>query len=272
VRVGIGIAVGTDMRATIAATTVLPVDHEAPTRLSAAWFLVRVRMLQVKRGIEDAFARIERCAQVELDDASFSVVAGESRTRLWTDYRPAEASYQRGKIQNLERAARELDGAFLPAGRTFSFWKQIGRATEDRGYVTGRMLQQGCMIPAVGGGLCQLSNGLYDAAEQAKCEIVERHAHSRIVPGSAAAIGRDATVAWNYVDLRFRAPHDVLIRASMTDRDLVVTFLARPGALLASRERIREQQGKPQFAVIKGGVVASSCGTCGKTHCFRNGE
>jgi hypothetical protein len=36
-------------------------------------------------------------------------------------------------------------------------------------------------------------------------ELLERHAHSRRPPGSRAAEGSDATVAWNYVDLRFRA-------------------------------------------------------------------
>ncbi len=92
----------------------------------------------------------------------------------------------------------------IPVGQVFSFWRQVGRASRRRGFVTGRMLKEGCLVPAVGGGLCQLSNALYDAALQSGCEIVERHAHSRVVAGSAAAAGRDATVAWNYVDLRFR--------------------------------------------------------------------
>ena len=74
-----------------------------------------------------------------------------------------------------------------------------------RGFVKGRELREGCIIPNVGGGLCQVSNALYDAALQAGHEIVERHAHTQVIAGSLAEQGRDATVFWNYVDLRFRS-------------------------------------------------------------------
>ncbi len=96
-----------------------------------------------------------------------------------------------------------------PADRgneVFSFWRHVGRPTRGRGFADGRELREGCIVPSVGGGFCQLSNALYAAALDAGCEIVERHAHSRRVPGSMAEAGRDATVFWNYVDLRFRPP------------------------------------------------------------------
>ncbi|HXP03758.1 MAG TPA: VanW family protein, partial [Stellaceae bacterium] len=111
--------------------------------------------------------------------AAFPAVLGECHTPLWSDGRPEEHAYQLGKVQNLRRAAAAIDGVLVPAGAVFSFWKQIGRASWRRGFVTGRMLQQGCLVPATGGGLCQLSNAIYEAALQAGCEIVERHAHSR---------------------------------------------------------------------------------------------
>src|SRR5204863_8927159 len=131
-------------------------------------------------------------------DRGFSVSIGVSQTPLWSDVRPEERTYQLGKVQNLRRAAAALDGVVVPAGAIFGFWTQTGRASRRRGFVTGRMLQQGCLVPAAGGGLCQLSNALYDAALQAECEVVERHTHSRAVAGSAAAAGSDATVAWKY--------------------------------------------------------------------------
>ena len=83
-----------------------------------------------------------------------------------------------GKIHNLRLAIRRIDGLEIPAGGIFSFWQQIGRATRRRGFVKGRELREGCIIPNIGGGLCQLSNALYDAALQANFEIVERHAHT----------------------------------------------------------------------------------------------
>src|SRR5438067_4980579 len=149
-------------------------------------------------------------------------MAGASSTPLWSEAQPEERLYELGKVHNLRRAAAALQGVVVPAGALFSFWKQIGRTARRRGFVAGRMLQEGGLIPAVGGGLCQLSNALYEVALQAGCEIVERHAHSRIIPGSAAALGRDATVDWNYVDLRFRVPQSLRFEAFLTQDELVV--------------------------------------------------
>lgn len=236
------------------------------TRLSAVLFRIRVTGRQLERGATDFFSRLRRCERS--DDPSFSIIASESRTKLRSDHRAAEQSYQEGKVQNLRKAVESLDCSLVMAGQVFSFWKQIGRASARRGYVAGRMLQQGCMIPAIGGGLCQLSNALYDVALRAGCEIVERHPHSRVVAGSAAAAGRDATVAWNYVDLRFRSRHSLLIRAHVTENELVIAFRVRPGTSVApafnSERHSTVKSGDSQRA-----GEASTCATCSEGDCFR---
>ena len=106
--------------------------------------------------------------------------------------------------------------------------RSVGRI-DDGGFVEGRELREGCIIPNIGGGLCQLSNALYDAALKANFEIVERHAHTQIVAGSLAELGRDATVFWNYVDLRFRSPAPFRIETRLDSGELVVRFLGRKG-------------------------------------------
>jgi vancomycin resistance protein YoaR len=239
-----------------------------PTHLSAALFRIRVVGHQLWRAVQDFADGLERFDRVE--GRNYLFVAGESRTALCSDNRAAEAEYQRGKVHNLGLAAESLDGTLLLPGRVFSFWAQIGRANKRRGYWKGRMLQQGCMIPAVGGGLCQLSNALYDVALQTGCEIVERHAHSRVVPGSAAAEGRDATVAWNYLDLRFRAPQRLRICAQVTADNLVVSFCAAAGTPRATRTRpfpavkIASHPASTNFP-----EAAHTCGGCAQTGCFR---
>jgi len=246
----------------------IPSPETVPTRLSAALFGVSMVIHQVNRGVTDLFSGLRRCHQVSGE--AFSVVAAESRTRLWSDTRAAEAAYQSGKVQNLTRAVEELNGALLRRGQVFSFWRQIGRASRERGFVTGRMLQQGCMVPAVGGGLCQLSNALHDLALQTGCEIIERHAHSRVVPGSVAEAGRDATVAWNYVDLRFRAPHALLIAADVSHDELTVSFNVEPGTPLALAGRRRSDATVIQIAAsLRPLGTANTCGTCEETRCFR---
>jgi vancomycin resistance protein YoaR len=145
-----------------------------------------------------------------------------SITPLWTSEDAQESLLIVGKIQNLRVALQYLNGIEIPKDGLFSFWAQLGRPTAGKGYVAGRELRQGCLIPSVGGGLCQLSNALYSIALDAGFEVIERHAHSQIVPGSLAEVGRDATVFWNYVDLRFRLPAATRIEAFLTATELVV--------------------------------------------------
>lgn len=186
----------------------------------------------------------------------------ESRSPLYASEAPAELHLQAGKIQNLRIAAQYLDGIVVPANETFSFWAQVPRPTRGRGFVAGRELREGCIIPSVGGGLCQLSNALFDAALTSGLEIVERHAHSRTIPGSAAEKGRDATIFWNYVDLRFRSASTFRIGVQLTDRELVVKITSQ-NEITAGGRLPEHVSGNPEPEV-------ESCETCGVTSCFRH--
>jgi hypothetical protein len=233
-----------------------------PTRWSDAIFRGKAALLQFQRARHNLAHSIRRHPQ--RFDAGFTHALASSATQLWTDTNPSEAWYQRGKIQNLRVAASRLHGCVIPAGEIFSFWQQVGRAKTRKGYAPGRMLQEGCMIPAIGGGLCQLSNALYQVALEAGCEILERHPHSRIVPGSATADGRDATVAWNYIDLRFRSSVEVQLRVVLTTSQLRVSLHAREGALAP----VRNDAPKP--VAVPGIFSDHACESCGNTRCFRH--
>ena len=240
------------------AADLLPAIRAVPTRWSVAVFAGKVAVLRLRRGIGNTVAaecRLQRQTQAAGGEAQAT-----ARSALWSDTQLAETHHQLGKVQNLRRAAAILDGVLIPAGSTFSFWRQLGRASRARGFVAGRMLQQGCVVPAIGGGLCQLSNALYDVALQAGCEIVERHAHSRRVPGSVAAQGRDATVAWNYVDLRFRPAQTLRLSVRLTTDELVVGL---HGSVEPALPDATVPDGRPQ---------AQSCDACAQTGCFRHGR
>ena len=235
-----------------------------PTRRSLAIFEAKATLLRARRRLVEVGRAPRRLGQAG-DAAGYNQVAARSVTGLWTDPALSEHAMQLGKVQNLRRAAQALDGVVLAPGAVFSFWRQVGRATRGRGFVPGRMLREGCLIPAIGGGLCQLSNALYDVALGAGCRIVERHAHSHRVPGSAAADGRDATVAWNYVDLRFEAPAPMRLSVRLTERDLIVSLLT-PSAPIARRSA------DPAPAAAPPDIDdAASCATCDETDCHLHG-
>ncbi|MES1152172.1 MAG: VanW family protein, partial [Dongia sp.] len=174
--------------------SILPeAEWRVPTRLSGLIFAAKAAGLRLKRRAVDLAAPVAKRATA--DPADYPVLLAESRTALWSDTRASEARHQFGKVENLRRAATRFDRIAIPAGGVCSFWKQLGRPSRRRGFVAGRMLKEGCLVASTGGGLCQLSNALFDVALKSGAEIVERHAHSRLVPGSAAQFGRDATVA-----------------------------------------------------------------------------
>jgi vancomycin resistance protein YoaR len=152
----------------------------------------------------------------------------EDEHRLYTLTDPRERELEMGKVQNLRMAAAALDGLVLEPGETFSFWRAAGRATRMKGYVVGRELRLGCMIPSVGGGICQLTNALSRVAHRAGMEIVERHSHSVHPEGFFIDGATDATVFWNYIDFRFRSPRRVRIGATLTAATLVVRLDALP--------------------------------------------
>jgi VanW like protein/Glycosyl transferases group 1 len=191
----------------------------------------------------------------------------ESATELWTGEDPAELPLVAGKVHNLRLAIRQVDGVEVPAGEVFGFWAQVGRTSRLRGFVPGRELREGCLIPSVGGGLCQLSNALYDVALRAGFEIVERHAHSRPVPGSQAETGRDATVFWNYVDLRFRSPVPFRVEARMDARTLTVRLRGSRPAAHAPADVFG---GVRVLRVLGSGP--RSCASCGEDDCFRHDD
>ena len=181
-------------------------DQLNPTaRIAAALvFRSKATVLQIRRAVHEFTRNNVKQAPFGNRLIGHPIIA-ESRTPLRMTDDEVENLFISGKIHNLRLATRKLNGLELGAGDVFSFWTQLGRTSRWKGYVPGRELREGCLILTIGGGLCQLSNALYDAALQAGLQIVERHAHTRVIAGSLAEIGRDATVFWNYVDLRFRS-------------------------------------------------------------------
>lgn len=239
--------------------TLEPIEtRDLPTRSQAVVFSLKVILLRLARGYKNLRGGPARHASIESPtELPFEL---EHRSRLFTTSEPTEVALTLGKIQNLRLAVRAFDGVYVPAGEVLSFWRQLGRVTRRRGYVLGREVRQGCIVPALGGGICQLSNALYDLALKANFEIVERHPHTRTVPNSDVPSGRDATVAWNHIDLRFRSQVAYRIEAHLTSGELIVRFRLA--------EKPPGEKGRSPLRLIS--ETPGSCETCGEVGCFRH--
>lgn len=110
---------------------------------------------------------------------------------------------QLDRSQNIYLAADSLHCRTIQPGEVFSFNAAVGRRTPQRGYRKAMIFADGRAIPGYGGGVCQVSTTLYQAALQAGMQIEERHPHSLSV--SYAVAGRDAAVVWGSKDLRWRS-------------------------------------------------------------------
>jgi len=110
-----------------------------------------------------------------------------------------------GQRHNARLAARALDGVVIAPGWTFSFNRTVRSWTMDRGYVKAPVSYDGELVRAFGGGVCQTSTTLYNAALLAGLTIAERHSH--VFAPTYVVPGRDAAVAQYDIDLRLTNPY-----------------------------------------------------------------
>jgi vancomycin resistance protein VanW len=98
-------------------------------------------------------------------------------------------------------------------------------------------LRSGCAVPAIGGGICVMSNALFTLAVELGWTILERHGHSLAL---ADPLALDATVAFPHVDLRI-APRDGTAILDTAVRGDVLVVGVRHGGPRLRVELVREQ-------------------------------
>lgn len=238
----------------------LPTDIDAvPRRRDAVIFEAKAWCHRLLRWRSEALRRPPRHRPTrQLAEAP---VLAEFRGPLWPEGM-ADRRWTIGKIHNLRLAARAFHGIEPPPHAVLSFWRQLGRATRRRGFALGRELREGCLVPSRGGGLCQLSNALHDCAVRAGLTVLERHRHSRVLPGSLAEQDRDATVFWNYLDLRLAAPFAWRIEVQLDATNLHVRIRGHAA---------RGDGVVPSTAMRKRNADAvADCSGCGRVECHRH--
>ena len=97
----------------------------------------------------------------------------------------------------------------------------LGPQTAENGYKSAGVIENGKIVSALGGGVCQVTTTMYNAAIFAELKIVERHNHSLMV--GYVPLGRDAAVAGTYKNLRFQNDTEfpVYIEAYIEDYNVV---------------------------------------------------
>lgn len=105
------------------------------------------------------------------------------------------------RISNIELACSRVSGMEIIQGTEFSFNNTTGKKTAENGYKYAPVIIDGEKSYGIGGGVCQVSTTIYQAALNAGMKITEHHNHSE--PVAYAPQGTDATVVFGVKDFRF---------------------------------------------------------------------
>jgi vancomycin resistance protein YoaR len=113
---------------------------------------------------------------------------------------------------NIGTAAAKINGTLLKPGETFSLNKIVGERTKENGFTEGNIISGGKFVLDLGGGVSQSATTTFNAAFFAGLKDVEHKAHSVYI--SRYPIGREATVAWPSVDMKFLndSGHGILVQ------------------------------------------------------------
>ena len=129
---------------------------------------------------------------------------------------------------NIRLAAVALNGTIVGPGQEVSFNDTVGQRTEAKGYQGAAAYNNGEVVQEIGGGVCQVSTTLYNAALKAGMKISMRRSHT--FEPSYVTPGMDATVSWGGPDFRFinTSSSAIGIKASYSNQTVTVSIYGVP--------------------------------------------
>ncbi|GAB4046837.1 VanW family protein [Catellatospora paridis] len=128
------------------------------------------------------------------------------------------------RSKNIVQIAKEVDGAIVRPGETFSLNGHTGPRGYAEGYFDAPVIMDGKLIPGVGGGASQFTTTIFNASYYAGMKDVEHKPHSYYFTRYPAVI--ESTIMYPTLDLRFTntTPYGVLIDTSHTDSSVTVSM------------------------------------------------
>ncbi len=135
---------------------------------------------------------------------------------------------EENRLHNVRLVASLIDGKLIAPGATFSFNGTTGERGEDKGFREAPVIINGELQTGIGGGVCQVSTTVFNAAYEAGLPITARTNHALFI--SHYPQGRDATVNYPDTDLKFRNDTSkwLLLRTFVGSSSLTVALYGAP--------------------------------------------
>jgi vancomycin resistance protein YoaR len=132
------------------------------------------------------------------------------------------------RIHNVQLVARLIDRHMIAPHSTFSFNKTTGERNAAQGFLEAPVIINGELQTGLGGGVCQVSTTVFNAAFEAGLPITSRNNHALYI--DHYPLGRDATVNYPDIDLTFQNDSDywILLRTIVGSSSLTVRLFGTP--------------------------------------------
>lgn len=178
-----------------------------------------------------AKSRVNRVAHLVVGEVQPSRVTAEAKAMGITGRVSSYETIYGGipnRIHNVGLVAHLVDDKLIAPGATFSFNATTGERTAAKGFLEAPVIINGELQTALGGGVCQVSTTVFNAAYEAGLPITARTNHALYI--SHYPLGRDATVNYPDTDLQFvnDTDHWLLLRTFVGSSSLVVSLYGTP--------------------------------------------
>jgi vancomycin resistance protein YoaR len=132
------------------------------------------------------------------------------------------------RIHNVQLVAHLVDDKLIAPDATFSFNGTTGERNAAKGFLEAPVIVNGEVTTGLGGGVCQVSTTVFNAAFEAGLKITERTNHALYI--SHYPQGRDATVNYPDTDLKFvnDTGNWLLLRTFVGSSSLTVNLYGTP--------------------------------------------
>jgi vancomycin resistance protein YoaR len=175
--------------------------------------------------------RVNRVAQLAVDSAAPKrTTAAAAQMGITGTVGSYETIYggDPNRIHNVQLVAHLVDGKLIAPGSTFSFNGATGERNAQKGFLVAPVIINGELQTGLGGGVCQVSTTVFNAAFEAGLPITARTNHALYI--SHYPLGRDATVNYPDVDLKFvnDTGHWLLLRTFVGSSSLSVVLYGTP--------------------------------------------
>lgn len=179
---------------------------------------LKERIYQMISTMTSGELALDDCVTYTYPSVTVDLLKHTQVAERYTAYTKISSTSTANRNDNISLAMEKINGTVLHPGETFSFNDIVGARTVSNGFKEAIEYVSGQEVNGIGGGVCQASTTVYQAALLAGMEIVDRSPHGMAVGYSE--YGMDATVYWSSgrkIDFKFRnnTDSDIYIKTNL---------------------------------------------------------